>query len=192
LSTKIEGVILAGGKSKRMGTNKSLIKLNNKYLIEHVYDRLKKQVSYISINTNQIIKIFPENIQFQDCIPNNLGPLAGIQAGLFYAKSNWVQFCPNDCPFLPINLVEKLSSYIKNNGPTLIVPSLNGRLEPVFMLCHSSLIKNLEAFIETGGRKIELWIKENNYKIVKFSNQKEFTNINDPNELKEIEKKTIN
>ena len=43
-----------------------------------------------------------------------------------------------------------------------------------------------------GGRKIELWIKENNYKIVKFSDQKEFTNINDPNELKKIEKKTIN
>ena len=190
MKTEIVGVILAGGKSKRMVSNKSLIKLNNKYLIEHVYNRLNKQVSHISINTNTIIKIFPKNIQFQDLISNNTGPLAGIQAGLFNAKNNWVQFCPNDSPFLPYNLVNKLSSYIKNNGPTIIVPLLFGRIEPVFMLCHRSLIKNLEKIIDTGGRKIESWIKKNNYKTVPFSNKKAFTNINNLNELEEIEKTT--
>ena len=122
MNIEIEGVILAGGESKRMGTNKSLIKLNTKPLIEHVYDRLIEQVSHISINTNQPIKIFPKNIQFNDRILNKTGPLAGIQAGLFHAKKNWVQFCPNDCPFLPINLVEKLSIYIKDKGPTIILP----------------------------------------------------------------------
>ena len=188
MNTEIEGVILAGGKSKRMGTNKSLIKFNTKYLIEHVYNRLNKQVANISINTNTIIRTFPKNIQFQDRIPNNPGPLAGIQAGLFYAKKNWVQFCPNDSPFLPNNLVNKLSSYIDNNGPTIIVPLLFGRIEPVFMLCHRSLLKNLEEFIGTGGRKMESWIKINNYKTVPFFNQKAFTNINNLTELKEIEK----
>ena len=136
MNTAIEGVILAGGESKRMGTNKSLIELHNKPLIEHVYDRLIDQVSHVSINTNQPIQIFPKKIQFDDRILNKTGPLAGIQAGLFYAKKNWVQFCPNDCPFLPINLVEKLSFCIKDKGPTIILPSLFDRLEPVFMLCH--------------------------------------------------------
>mgnify|MGYP006113401841 CR=1 FL=1 len=187
MNTEIEGVILAGGNSKRMGTNKSLIELNKKYLIKHVYDRLKKQVSHIAINTNQTLKIFPENIQFQDRIPDKLGPLAGIQAGLFYAKKNWVQFCPNDSPFLPINLVEKLSFHIEDKGPTIILPSLYNHLEPVFMLCHRSLIENLEDFINGGGRKMELWIKENNYKVVKFNDLKAFTNINNLSELKKIE-----
>ena len=187
MNTEIEGVILAGGKSKRMGTNKSLIKLHSKPLIEHVYDRLIEQVSNISINTNQPIKIFPKNIQFNDCILNKPGPLAGIQAGLFHAKKNWVQFCPNDCPFLPINLVEKLSFCIKDKGPTIILPSLLGHLEPVFILCHISLLKNLEDFISAGGRKIELWIKENNYKVVNFSDPKAFMNINNLGELAKIE-----
>ncbi len=62
MNTEIEGVILAGGESKRMGTNKSLIKLHTKPLIKHVYDRLIEQVSHVSINTNQPIKIFPKNI----------------------------------------------------------------------------------------------------------------------------------
>jgi molybdopterin-guanine dinucleotide biosynthesis protein A len=188
LNIEIEGVILAGGESKRMGTNKSLIELHNKPLIEHVYDRLIEQVSDVSINTNQPIKIFPKNIQFQDRILNNPGPLAGIQAGLFYAKQNWVQFCPNDCPFLPINLVEKLSFCIKDKGPTIILPSLFDRLEPVFMLCHRSLLKNLDKFISSGERKMELWIKENNYKAVNFSDPKAFVNINTHSELSNIEK----
>ena len=187
MNIEIEGIILAGGESKRMGTNKSLIQLHNKPLIEHVYDRLIEQVSHISINTNQPIEIFPENIQFKDRILNNPGPLAGIHAGLFYAKQNWVQFCPNDCPFLPINLVEKLSFCIKEEGPTIILPSLLDRLEPVFMLCHRSLLKNLEDFISAGGRKMELWIKENNYKAVNFSDQKAFVNINNLSELAKIE-----
>ena len=189
MNIEIEGVILAGGESKRMGTNKSLIELHNKPLIEHVYDRLIEQVSDVSINTNQPIKIFPKNIQFQDRILNNPGPLAGIQAGLFYAKQNWVQFCPNDCPFLPINLVEKLSFCIKDKGPTIILPSLFDRLEPVFMLCHRSLLKNLDKFISSGERKMELWIKENNYKAVNFSDPKAFVNINTHSELLKIEKK---
>ena len=188
MNTAIEGVILAGGASKRMGTNKSLIELHNKPLIKHVYDRLIKQVSHVSINTNQHIEIFPKNIQFDDLILNKTGPLAGIQAGLFYAKKNWVQFCPNDCPFLPINLVEKLSFYIQDKGPTIILPSLFNHLEPVFMLCHRSLLKNLENFISVGGRKMELWIKENNYKVVNFSDPKDFVNINSHSELAKIEK----
>ena len=188
MNIEIEGVILAGGQSKRMGTNKSLIELHNKPLIEHVYDRLIEQVSDVSINTNQPIKIFPKNIQFQDRILNNPGPLVGIQAGLFYAKQNWVQFCPNDCPFLPINLVEKLSFCIKDKGPTIILPSLFDRLEPVFMLCHRSLLKNLDKFISSGERKMELWIKENNYKAVNFSDPKAFVNINTHSELSNIEK----
>jgi molybdopterin-guanine dinucleotide biosynthesis protein A len=187
LNTEIEGVILAGGESKRMGTNKSLIKLKTKHLIEHVYDRLKAQVCHVSINTNQPITIFPENIQFKDRILNKPGPLAGIQAGLFHAKKNWVQFCPNDSPFLPINLVEKLSFCIKDKGPTIILPTLYDNLEPVFMLCHRSLIENLEDFISAGGRKMELWIKENNYKTVRFSDLKSFTNINNLSELSKVE-----
>ena len=56
------------------------------------------------------------------------------------------------------------------------------------MLCHRSLLKNLEDFISTGGRKMELWIKENNYKAVNFLDPKAFVNINTHSELLKIEK----
>ena len=188
MNNNIEGVILAGGKSKRMGENKSLVSLNKKPLIEHVFDRLIKQVNHVSINTNQVLKNYPKKIQFSDSILNYPGPLAGIQAGLLNAQKNWVQFCPNDTPFLPLNLVDKLSSYIDEKEASIIVPSVNDKLEPVFMLCHRIFIDNVESFILNGGRKMELWIKNNKYKIVKFKDPNEFININNQEDLKKIEK----
>ena len=61
METQIEGVILAGGKSSRMGQNKSLVLFDEKPLILHVFNRMKKQVKKLSINSNEILVIF-----FQD------------------------------------------------------------------------------------------------------------------------------
>jgi len=126
LNIEIEGVILAGGKSSRMGQNKSLVLLNKKPLIEHVYNKLKKQVKKLSINSNEILSIFPETIQFGDILPGQLGPAAGIYSGLSQSKYDWVQFCPNDTPFFPENLVTKLSTCIGKTNPKIILPSSNG------------------------------------------------------------------
>ena len=55
---RIAGLIIAGGKSSRMGQNKALIHFKQKPLIEHVYDRLKYQVEKVYININQACNNF--------------------------------------------------------------------------------------------------------------------------------------
>ena len=132
MNNEVEGVILAGGKSSRMGENKSLVLLDKKPLIEHVFDRMKKQVGKLSINSNEFLSIFPQSLQFTDVLPGQLGPLSGIFSGLVKAKSDWVQFCPNDTPFFPTNLVERLSKYIDEKNPKIILPLANNKIEPVF------------------------------------------------------------
>jgi molybdopterin-guanine dinucleotide biosynthesis protein A len=189
LYSDIEGVILAGGESKRMGQNKSLVKFNNKFLINHVYERLAPQVSKIWISTNVPIGLYPESIQFKDLINNHLGPLGGIHAGLFHSTKNWVQFCPNDCPFIPKNLVSILSAKINERKPKIIVPTIENKLEPVFILCPRSVIENLEVFIKNGERKIDTWIQKNDFELVEFKNTNAFININDQKELKKNETK---
>ena len=114
---QIDGVILAGGKSTRMGRNKSQIKLNGKNLINHVFDRLNPQVSQIWVSTNVYLNQFPKTIQFKDKLEKSFGPLTGIYSGLKQAQTNWVQFCPNDAPFLPENLVSTLK---KNMSQSMI------------------------------------------------------------------------
>ncbi len=183
MNIEIEGVILAGGKSSRMGQNKSLVLLNKKPLIEHVFNRLKKQVKKLSINSNEILSIFPETIQFGDILPGQLGPAAGIYSGLSQSKYDWVQFCPNDTPFFPENLVTKLSTCIGKTTPKIILPSSNGKLEPVFLLCHKEMLNSLKDFISSGERKLELWIRSNSFKTIDFNEKDAFININKMTDL---------
>ncbi len=183
----IEAVILAGGLSSRMGTNKSLVLVQNKPMIDHVYERLNSQVKRVWINSNFIFHQFPEKDQFKDQIINQHGPLVGIYSGLKLAGSEWVQFCPTDSPFLPLNLVEKLYRKTISSNNKVIVPSVDGKIEPVFSLCHKSTLEALASFILSCQKKISDWIEHNNFETVTFDNPDEFRNINDPDELKKIE-----
>ncbi len=110
----ILGAIIAGGKSKRMGTEKALVKLGPKSLIVRVVDRLLPQVEDIIINANGDTKRF-EFLEF-DIIPDIEievdTPLAGIHSALTYAQEEGydaVVTVPSDSPFLPHDLVRKLA-----------------------------------------------------------------------------------
>ena len=86
---QIGGVILAGGKSRRMDySDKSLKKINKKTLLELVYRKAKKQVDAVAINSNAIANLKNlKNIEFlKDSIPGNLGPLSGVLTGLEWLK----------------------------------------------------------------------------------------------------------
>ena len=110
----ILGAIIAGGKSKRMGSEKALVKLGPKTLIVRVIDRLIPQVEDIVINANGDTKRF-EFLEF-DIIPDIETeidtPLAGIHSALTYAVEEGydaVVTVPSDSPFLPHDLVRKLA-----------------------------------------------------------------------------------
>ena len=187
MSEFIEGVILAGGASSRMGTNKSLVIFKKKLMIQHVYDRLSPQVNKVWINSNILLEQFPKDQQLKDELPSHTGPLVGIYTGLTFAQTEWVQFCPTDTPFLPLNLVERLFSKTKNTDSMIIVPMIRGKIEPVFSLCHKSTLKGLKAFILSEKKKISDWIEQNNFETVIFDNLDEFYNINDIEDLQKIE-----
>ena len=83
------GMILAGGKSSRMGQDKSLKRINGKNLIELVFRRSEKQVSEIIINSNLAREHFQNlnyNALLSDCIPGSLGPVAGILTGIKWVR----------------------------------------------------------------------------------------------------------
>jgi molybdopterin-guanine dinucleotide biosynthesis protein A len=187
LTELIHGVILAGGDSSRMGTNKSLVIFKKKIMIKHVYERLSPQVDKVWVNSNVFLEQFPKAQQFRDELNPHTGPLVGIYTGLRSAQTEWVQFCPTDTPLLPLNLVEKLFKKTKNTSSTIIVPMVNGQIEPVFSLCHKSTLEGLKAFIFSKKKKIADWIEENDFETVVFDNPDEFNNINNKKDLQKIE-----
>lgn len=186
----ISAVILAGGKGSRLGgIDKGLVKLNNLTLVQHVINQIQSQVSQIMISANRNLDVyksfgFPV---YEDEINDYAGPLAGILKALQQCKSEWLLTVPADSPFVPINLVERLSENIQDNK---IVMSHDGKyLQATFSLIHKSLEPDLKKFLQQGERKARVWMQQQAHTIVDFSDQTDaFININTEDDLIKAEK----
>jgi molybdenum cofactor guanylyltransferase len=110
---RIDGIILAGGASSRMGMPKPLLPFGGKTLIDAVIARAVPQVHTLAIN------VAPEDAEsyraqfpylvLPDVYKEKLGPLCGIITGLQWCKADWLASFPCDTPFIPRNLVAQLA-----------------------------------------------------------------------------------
>jgi len=122
----ILGVILAGGKSSRFGSNKSLYNLSNNKLIDHTLHKVKKYFDEILIVSNdKELKIEDQKITIiQDCIDGYLGPLVGVLSAMKYAnlsktKRDWIITFPCDTPFFDEKIIEEINLiHAGNPNPT--------------------------------------------------------------------------
>jgi molybdenum cofactor guanylyltransferase len=182
----VSGIVLAGGLGRRMGgVDKGLQVLRGKPMVEHVLARLAPQVSEIIINANQNIDAYaafgPRVVG--DEISGFAGPLAGLHAGLKAAAHPLVVTVPCDSPFLPLDLVGRLHSSLKENQ--LAVAKTGNQAHPVFALVRRSVRENLEAYLAAGGRKIDAWYASLAVVEVPFDDEAEaFRNINTLEELR--------
>ena len=186
----INAVILAGGQGSRLGgLDKGLLKLNKRPLIQHVIHRIQPQVSNIIISANRHIDAY-SNFGFdvyEDDIPNFAGPLAGILKALQHCQSEWLLIVPSDSPFIPDDLVQRLSENVANNK--IAIPHDGKYLHPTFALAHKSLTSSLKEFLQQGERKARVWMQQQEHTIVDFSDQANaFMNINTEDDLNNAEK----
>ena len=108
----VTGVILAGGKSRRMGQNKALIQLGDNSLIEHVIRRMHLVADELLLITNSPAEYAHLNVpMYGDIIPDT-GALGGIYTGLTYASHDAVLCVGCDNPFLVPNLLIYLVSVL--------------------------------------------------------------------------------
>jgi molybdenum cofactor guanylyltransferase len=143
-STPTIGVILAGGRGRRFGgLDKSFLNLAGKPLIVHVIDRIKPQVSELVINTNG------DNRGHHECglrvcvdrprpIPAN-GPLVGLTTVFTEARekgegSSKVLSVPVDTPFLPVDLVRRLSTSLGETRALVAYAASVERDHPIIAL----------------------------------------------------------
>ena len=187
MGEKIAVVILAGGQSKRMQVqNKATVLFKDKPLIGHVIDRMKSQAEHIFINTHQNQNDFDafHLPLIDDILTIHEGPLLGIFTSLQKIKTDWVQFVPCDTPNLPDNLIANLLKENKTQKTLVAVPETVDGLQSACLLCHVSTLNNLQDFFNRGGRKIEDWIRQLSFSIVRFHDHSQFININTQEELK--------
>jgi len=182
----VSGIVLAGGQGRRMGgVDKGLQPLRGRPMIEWVLERLSPQVAEIVINANQNLETYEKlgHRVVRDEIGGFAGPLAGLHAGLKAAAHPLVVTVPCDSPFLPADLVSRLSSSLKDHD--LAVARTGDQPHPVFSLMRRTVRESLEAFLAQGGRKIDAWYGALKVVEVRFDDEADaFRNINTLDELR--------
>jgi molybdenum cofactor guanylyltransferase len=181
----ITGIILAGGKSSRMGTDKGLLDLNGKKIVEHIIEQLKPNVGeLIIIANNKNYDGFSFQV-YQDLV-EPCGPMGGIYTALekSLTENNIVVSC--DIP----NITSKIIAHIISNigDEAVLVPVHNGNIEPLCAVYKKSIAKKIKNLIETGEYKLKDALKTLNTRYIDVSSssgfsESVFTNINTPQEL---------
>ena len=183
----VAGVVLAGGKSSRMGEDKAKCSLGDNSLLARTAARLAPQVGPLAINANRAHPLPANSVLIGDPIGGQPGPLAGILAGLEWAadlhpKPDHVAFVPVDAPFLPEELVKRLATAA--DGNKIIVARASGHVHPVFSLWPVNESGLLRLNLLSGGpRKVIAYIETQPHKFVDFDSDEPFFNINTPDDL---------
>ncbi|CAM4071823.1 molybdenum cofactor guanylyltransferase MobA [Vreelandella rituensis] len=155
---ELTGLILAGGKGRRMGgRDKGLELFAGQPFVAHVQGRLADHVSEVLINANRNLERYADfgDRVIVDSESGFLGPLMGIYTGLRAASTPWVVVTPCDTPVLPMDLVARLVNGIGDND--IAVADDGERLHPVVALIRTTLIDDLEQALSQGERKVERW-----------------------------------
>ena len=198
LKNNILGVILAGGKSKRFGDDKSTAKLGSKTLLDHSVEKIQKHFNEILIITNNKGIVFNKKNIFstKDLIDGHLGPLVGVLSAMEWIKSNkrnynWVATFPCDTPFFSEDLIDKIKNCPKNSNNKLFFLQSENKRHNIFGLWSLELQDVLFKDIKNGYRKVEDWANKVGPEIIEINNKKDysFLNINTKKDLKEAKKK---
>lgn len=190
----IVGVILAGGLARRMGGgDKCLLPLAGKTLLQRTIERAQPQVSSLLLNANGNSLRFARSRLpvVPDIFPDNLGPLAGIHAGLRWMQTDnpdaeWLASFASDTPFFPTDMVARLFAAATTQKAQLAIATSNNRVHPIFALWHASLAGKIEQQLQTGEiPRLQDWIKQQKMVEVEFTAEgyDPFFNINAPQDL---------
>jgi len=189
-------VILAGGKSQRMGFDKQAIKINGEYLIQLIIEKLKtigfeafiivsnKPSFYVDLQLGDDVKVVVDAIE--DC-----GPLGGIYTGLVHSRDQKVFFTACDMPELNESYIKYMMERIKKDEKAMAVVTKFGQwIEPFCGFYTKELAGDIVEYVAKGKRKIQPFLSEQSVIYIeeiearKFSpDWKMFRNINTFEEL---------
>ena len=189
-------VVLAGGKSKRFGEDKSQAQLGSKILIDYILSEIINDFNEVIIVANEPIKhLSSDKITKIKDYKKNLGPLGGIFSAMKWAKDNnkkyqWIITFPSDTPFFKNEIMNSFLNKINTKESELFFMKSNEKRHNIFGLWSLDLIDQLEKDLENGSRKVEKWANNIGVKTINMSFEKEdpFFNINTKEDLEKAEK----
>lgn len=191
----VTGVVLAGGRSTRMQSNKAFIEINGKRIIDNVLGKLTAELDEVIIVTNEpqeYVKYSNDKVRVvTDIIPGK-GPLSGVHSGLIHTSNNIILTVACDMPFLNMDMAKYMIEVAGESD--VVVPIIGNNMEPLFAVYQRKCLQVIERELKQGHLKISrvyelldiLYIQEETIK--KFGDPNVlFYNVNNRDDLRKAQ-----
>lgn len=185
-------VILAGGKSSRMGFDKQFLRVNEKRLMELIISKLKKEFDDIIIVTNKPEQYMGSPYKIVSDEIKGKGPMGGIHIGLKESSSKYVYFVACDMPNINLDYIRYMKNAIKDLDVDACITKVGHKLRPEHLNAFYSrdLVDEIEKlFLEDRRAIVYLTDKVNTFYVEekdarKYSpNLEMFFNLNTKEDL---------
>lgn len=183
--------VIAGGKSRRMGTDKAFVPLMGKPLLAHVLDRtasLGQSETILIANDREKFAAFGLPV-YADVLPN-CGALGGIYTALYTAKTPIVIMLACDLPFVSAPLLRHMLT-LTSPDIDAVVPYTADNPEPLYALYHKTCLPTIYEHLQNGQLKASDIFNRVRVKAVDTTpfdhDGATFTNINTPDDLARAE-----
>jgi molybdenum cofactor guanylyltransferase len=180
------------------GGDKPLRQIGGRTILARIIARLEPQCECLAINANgDPLRFASFGLPvIPDSVTDGPGPLAGILAALDWAAANQpnaatVLTAPGDCPFLPRDLVHRLSHALSAEGAEIAMAASRGRPHPVIGLWRVALRDTLRrALVVEGVRRVREWTARTRFAMVAWRAEPldPFFNANTVDDLTEAER----
>jgi molybdopterin-guanine dinucleotide biosynthesis protein A len=190
--TDIPCVILAGGRSSRMGEDKSLLPFGEySTLVEYQYQKLSKIFSniYISSKVDKFDFLTDKTRILYDNSEDISSPMIALESIFSTLKSQKIFIITVDTPLVQLDTINTL---INNSvGYDVCIAESENKTHNLCGLFNRSIYKLIQKYIQEDMHKINFLIRNVNTKYIRFTNEQEFINVNTPDDYSKAKNKLI-
>src|SRR5689334_15132911 len=185
----VEGFILVGGASRRMGRDKALLEFGGQRLLERIALELSGIASAVALVGARQPYSSLENVPD---VHQQWGALGGIHAGLAAAKTDWAAVVACDLPFVTRELFERLATFVDHTTDAVVPIQADGRPQPVCALYRAAdCLPEIEKLVAAGEHTPRALLANVRTRFVEFAEVQDlpgaerfFFNVNTPEDLK--------
>ena len=178
----VRGIVLAGGFSRRMGTDKAQLVWQGQTLLERAVDLLLPLCGDVVIASSMAAHVHPLAQRVAEPEPGQ-GPLGAVLAA---AGPEWSLVVPVDMPLLEGVTLARMLAARTMGMDGVVYGATEGRLAPLPGLFHGRALGAAHALWEEGGRSLQAWIRRISHRILPVEDAREFTNFNTPEQWHQL------
>lgn len=187
----IFGAILAGGEGRRLGGRKALALLDGAPLAAHVARVLRRDVVELAVVGDTDAALLLQAVALSDPPEIAKGPLAGVLAGLTWARAggaSWLATAPCDAPLLPDDLIARLKWGAEQAGAPAAHALTSDGAHPLCALWATNLLPRFQVALRGGAHPpVHRLAAELGAARVLFDDAEAFLNVNTPEDLARAE-----